>query len=469
MIRKWMAFLLAVLMLAAVPFGAMADMQHTLSVSASSSLGIPQGIIDLMDATALRLTTGESSGALTVVMNDQEIVTLGMTADENGLYAAGEVLGDDVLYITWEELIDLYIRTMETTLAEAGVTDEAILQELQASADQMKDAIETAIQAEPFETEAAPATTEEMIEALEEMFPDDTQMIACIKDIYDRVTVEDGSFSFDKRDTADQKHRMTMDENDLIAICDTAYVRNSVLESMKAEMTELSEEEINSMLDVSLAQVKKLFELSGFELIMELYTQDEGMTLVGADMIMNMKLDGAALGDARAQSTVQMAFVYDRLTKAEGVSHKAEGAAAIDQERADLAFEMMANNDGTAEGMLGLLAGSEEYVITFSTEKEEEKTTRLFELYLRSGATAILEPAASARPLAALQVVTEPADGAKLAKLESADAANSLNVMALSDIQRNELLSVISANGIQVYFNLLSELPTSALQMLMAQ
>lgn len=469
MIRKWMAFLLAVVMLAAAPFSAMADTQHTLSIVPGNSLGAQQAVLDLLDVTALRLTTGESSGALTVVMNDKEIVTLGMTADEDGLYAGSEVFGDDVLYITWEDLVDLYIKAIETGLQEAGGADEAVMEMIQQSADQMRDAIDTAIHAETYEIETAPVTMEESLEALEELFPDDPEMAACIKAIYEKMTVENGSFTFDKRDTADQKYRMTMDAADLVAICDTAYVRNAAMESVRAQMPDITEEEMNSALAEATAEVKKVFEASGFELIMEVYTQDNDMALVGMDMIMNMKLDGAELGDATAQSTVQLAFVYDRLTKPEGISHKAEGAAAVDQDKVDFAFELTENASGSAKGMIGLLAGGEEYVITFNSGKEAEKTTRLFELYLRSGATAILEPAASARPLVGLKIVTEPADEAKLAALESANAENSLNVMALTETQQNELLSNISANGMQAYFMLLSELPTSVMQMMMAQ
>ena len=453
MIRKWLAFLLAMLMLAAVPFGAMADTQHTLSVIPGDALPVDQAIADLLDVTALRLTTGENSGALTVVMNDKEIVTLGVTADEDGLYAGSEVFGDAVLHITWDDLIDLYMQAMETAMAEAGVNDEALMQELRASAEEMKTAVDAAF--------ADDSSAAEII-AAQAMGPEDPEMAAYIEGLVDDMTVQDGEFTFEYRDAADQKYRMEMDEEDLKPLLGSDYMRSVLKESMTAQMPEATEAELEAALDEMMAEVEKLFEEMDFETVMEAYTLDEGMTLVGLDFVMNMSFEGE-------EDIMQMTGVYNRLTSDDAVAHEAEMTIAAEDEAVKFAFELDAGNDGKHEGLFGVLIAGEEYVIAFDTEEEGEKSILDFEVYLRSGATAILKPAASARPLFGLKIVSEPADDAKLAALENANAANSLNVMNLTPDQQNELLSNISGKGMQVYFLLLSELPTSVMQMMMGQ
>ena len=70
MFRKWLTILVALMMMA-MPFGAMADTQHTLSIVPGDVMASEQAVVDLLNVLDLRLTTGEKSGALTVLLNDQ--------------------------------------------------------------------------------------------------------------------------------------------------------------------------------------------------------------------------------------------------------------------------------------------------------------------------------------------------------------------------------------------------------------
>ena len=460
MIRKWTLTLLSLMLALMLPFGALADTQHTLSIIPGELLASEQAIADLLDVIDLRVTGGERSGALTVLMNDQALVTLGLTADTTALYVASEVLGTDVLYVTWDDAFAMLTDLLKASLAESGA-DNVSIQALESSMAEAKQsivsAIATGVQMQP--QVAAPATFEESLAVIEQMFPNDPGMVKYITSLYEDMIIEDGSFADENRDTADQKYRMTMDEADLIAVCDTAYMRSMMMEVLAVEEPEATEEELSKAVDELIAEVKKLYEESGFEMIMDVYSLDAGQTVVGVDMLMNMSVEG---------TTMQMDAAYDRLTDEEGASHKANAAMSVDGENVEVVFDLYRSNSGKSEGMLGMLAAGEEIIIAYDAENvTADSRVRNAALYMRSGATAILEPAAADRPVISVVVKTEPAPEATLAALEKANADNSVDVLKLSDEQMQTLTNTVMTNGMQLLYTALGQLPTSTLNLLM--
>lgn len=469
MIRKWMALLLSLLLVMMLPLSALADRQHTLTVVPGELIGSQQAVADLLGVLDLRLTEGDRSGALTIMLNDQDIATLGLTADTTGLYVSSNIIGADVLYVTWEDGFAFLTDQVMIRLKEQGI-DQATMQAIESTLEEAKTTIVagigagTAVAAQP----ASPATIEESMAMVEEMFPGDEQMAAYIKSIYEDVSVEDGVFPSEKRDTADQKYRMTMDEADLLTLCETDYMRNMVTEQLAAQNQQATEAEIKAAADEVMAEVKALYEESGFEMIMEMYTQDAGQTLVGMDMIMNMSLDAGEVEGEKLQTSMQMAAVYDRLTDENGVSYKATAGIAADSSKAEFSFNLNKGNNGVSEGMLGVLAEGEEIVITYEAENTAPDTrVRGAALYMRSGANAILEPAASDRPMISFVLKSEPADESVLNALDTAKPETSVNVMKLSDEAMQALGNQIMANGMQVLYTALGQLPTSVLTMVM--
>lgn len=463
MFRKWINVFLCLMLSVMLPAAALADTQHTLSVVPGEMLASQTAVADLLNVLALRVAEGENSGALTVLLNDQQMVTLGLKADETGLYAGSELLGDDVFYVTWDEGIAFLSDLLIASMADSGL-DEAVLQEMETALTEAQNGIVIAIASgqEAAAQSVAPATLEESLKLVEEMFPDDPAMVDYIKGLYESMTIEDGAFADENRDTADQKYRMVMDAADLTAVCETQYMKNMLREAVAMEMADASEAELDTAVEETLAELKKLYEESGFEMIMEMYTLDAGQTLVGLDMIVNMNAEAAE------QGAVQMAGQYDRLTEEAGVSHKADGAIAAEGDVVKFSFDLQKGNNGISEGLLGLLAGGEEAVVLYKAEeKAGEICERSFELYLRSGATAILEPAASARPAIGVKLVSEPAPAETLAALENADAGNSVDVFKFSEKELKDLSNQISLNATQLLYTALGQLPTSVLQLMM--
>lgn len=469
MIRKWMSVMLSVLLAFALPVCALADTQHTLSVVPGDLLASEEAIADLLDALGLRVIEGEKSGALSILLNDESLVTLGLTADTTGLYASSQVLGENVLYVTWDDAFAVIGDLVQSTLQESGA-DEASLQAIEDSLNEAKNSIVSSIAAGAAVSPQTltSANMEQSVQMMAEMFPNDPEMVKYIKGLYEGMTIENGSFAAENRDTADQKYRMTMDEVDLAAICDTAYMKNTLIESLALENPDASADELNKAADELMQEIRQLYEESGFEMIMDVYTLDAGQTLVGVDMIMNMSLDATETEGEKLKTSMQMAATYDRLTDAEGVSHKADAAMAVDSSVVEVSFDLYRANNGESNGMAGLLAEGEELVVLYDAENIAADTrVRKVDLYMRSGASTILEPAASDRPVFGLVITTEPAPEDVLAALENATVHNSVNVLKLSDAEMQTLVNQISNNAMQVFYTALGQLPTSTLTLLM--
>ena len=196
MFRKWLTILVALMMMA-MPFGAMADTQHTLSIVPGDALKAEQAVADLLDVLDLRLTTGEKSGALTVLLNDQEIVSLGLTADASGLFADSQVLGEDVLYITWDDAFALLSTLMQVGLAESGVNDPEMIQAMETAMDEMKNSLIAAFEMEVVANPqvSVTLTPEESIAAMTEALPDDPEMAAFAEALYNDMVMEEGTFA----------------------------------------------------------------------------------------------------------------------------------------------------------------------------------------------------------------------------------------------------------------------------------
>ena len=265
MIRKWTALFLSLVLAMMLPLTALADWQHTISVEPGDMLASEAALEDLLDVLALRFTKNDESGALTVLLNQKEIVTLGLTADQSGVYVESDLVGEDVLYISWEDGFAFLNKILASSVAETGLDEEA-LQELESGLSEMKNGIISTIEADnSSQSKFLPAKLEESMRAAEELFPNDPVMTEYVKGLYENIVFEEGKFADDWRDTADQKCRIAMDAADLTALCDTDYLKMMIKEAISAEATDATEEEINEATEMVIAEVRKLFEESGLQ------------------------------------------------------------------------------------------------------------------------------------------------------------------------------------------------------------
>lgn len=456
--RKWIAVLLTLMLAVVMPLQALADIQHTLTVIPGDEIASMEPAADLLEAMAFRLTTGEKSGALTLCLSGNDIVTVALGADAKGLYAHSNILSDDVLYVTWDDGIAMLSDALKQTLEQQGALDEATAEMLDATIAEIKTAIvlsmETGMQPQTV------VTPEESLAAVSEMFKDDPAMVEYVTNIVKDMKVESGEFTAEGRDAADSKYAMTIDNEDLLAVCDTNYMRSMMEQIVLAEQPELTGDALAAQVDALLEDVRDVYRNSEMSMTMTAYTVNAGMDLVGMDMDMTMTVK-----EEETAETVTMTMDYGRLTENAAVSHKAGLTMKLDDaEMMTMAFDLNCAENGETSGSLAALADGEQITFLYKASDVENVRKQSLELYARSGAAAIVAPSASERPLITFCVDTQEADPALLADIESATAETASNLALMSAKEIQELGEEIAGRAQQVLFSALANLPTSVLK-----
>ena len=309
MIRKWLTTLLCLLLSLALPLCALADTQHTVQVIPSDDMASVDGIKDLCDALAVKVTANDKAGALTLNLSGTDVLNVKLAADENGLYVQSELLGGDVYFVNWQEGLTFLMQTMKDNLpAEEYAQVEA----------QMEQAAQSIAMAFSGETTGQTDVQANLDKALEQ-FQDDPKMVEWLKGMMDKVQEEDGEFTSDDHDAAAKKTTMTMTAEDLLPLYETNYLRNTVLQSLlsDSENKELSQEQLNAEVDEELEESRRLVADSGYTFTVEVYTDASGETLMSLNMSMSMEMKDDDETDGFTST-----LVYNRLTTADGVSHK---------------------------------------------------------------------------------------------------------------------------------------------------
>ena len=464
MIRKWMTALLSLLLALMLPLCAMAGVQHTLTIIPGDELASEPAAADLLDVLSLTVTPGQKSGALTLSLDGTEIATVAIGADATGLYAHSNLLSDDVLYVTWDDAFALLKDMLRTELIDESVNNagiESMLSQVDDAKEQLVAALGSGVA-----VNSGMKTQEEIIAEAEAMFKDDPEMVAYITDVYEKMTVEDGAFTAENRDAADQKYSLTMTEQDVLRVLDTKYMYQAIWNTIEQGDPDLGGDNLAEMTEAQLAEMRELMENSDMDLKMDVYTLDAGETLVGMEMDMTMTVK-----EENDSETAKMLLTYNRLTDEQGVNHLADMDLLVDDEKAmQLLFDFTRGNNAVSEGRLAFLVDGEEMTIAYRAENTmPDVREREAALYLRSEAASIIPPAASSRPLITFKVVSSPADPDVLSKIENADASSSVNVLKLSDEEMQALVGDVTSRAMQAVYMALAKLPTSVLNLLMGE
>lgn len=461
MVRNCLKMLMCLLLAVMLPLCALADVQHTLKVVPGAAMGTDGAVADLLNVLSLRLTQGAKSGALTIALEDEDVATAALTADATGIYVHSNLLSDDVLYVTWDDGFAYLTDVLKAQLRAEGAA-ESDLSALETSMAQFKNAIVKAagssVMGSSFDSVGSDAA------AAAQMLWDDPEMQTFAEMVYEKMTIENGSFTDAERDAADQKYAITLNSEDMLKLCDTEYMRSLMREVAAATQGGAQGETLEKAADEMLEQAREVYRSSDYEMTMTMYTQNGGTVIVGMEM--GMSTDGK---EENAASTVGMNLNYDRLSDDAGVAYKADMDLQADGiSMVQMAFDLHRGVDEVSEGSFALLADGEEITIQYRAENTQPNVRkRSAALYARSGATAMIAPAFSDRPVLTFEVVTSPADPAVLAAVEQADAHSSVNVMKLSDEDMQALGTSITTRTMQALYSALAKLPTSTLRLAM--
>ncbi|MCI5956045.1 MAG: hypothetical protein MRZ54_03580 [Clostridiales bacterium] len=473
MIRKMMrALCLVVALVLALPLAAMADTQHTLKIIPGAELASEEIVKDVLDAISLKLTTGDSkSGALTLAVKDTDVATLALAADETGLYAQCNLVSDDVFYVTWEDgfafLTDMMEASIRKNASANGVeVDEQAIAALEEVMEQYRKQMTAAItMMGGTKGGMAVKTAEEAIAITNEMFNDDPEMAAYVKSVYDKMTVEKGDFADESRDAADEKYTMTMTGEDFVAICNTAYMRNIVRTIVRQQESDLEDEALEAEVDQFLEEIRKVYKENDINVLMTVYSANEGQDVVGMEMGMNMCVTEK---DEEEPETVKIAMNmnYDRLTKENGVTHIADlSMEANDRSMMQMTFDLLKGKDGTSDGMLAALSDGTQITFLYHGENKGDQRMRSLGIYGRNGATAITEPAAAERPVITFQLASGETETDLLNDIEKATPATAVKALELSGDEIQALAVDVQIRAMQAFFTALEQMPASVQQM----
>lgn len=455
MIRKWMSTLLALLLVVMVPMCAMADKQHTLTVIPGDDLRNIQEVADLSDVLSLSYIYSDEAGAISIGLSEEEMVTIAASADENGLYLHSNALSDDVLYLDWEDSLELFSQlAAEEMGAEAA---QAFQQSMEAQL------------AGLFAAGSAGAVVSEEVspETFEEIFADDPAMIAFGTRMVEEIDIEEGSYKSDKRDTATGRVAANLTDEDLLELTETKFMRSIIEELIKSQDAEMSGDEVKATTDALLEEVKNIFREMELEGGMSIYTVDDGDVVVGFELYVPMvfNVEGENV-------TFVLQFDYNRLTTSNGVSYKASFETGLPQEEngmLTIVYDHFKGSDSkyTSKGMVALMVDGQQFTITYDATTENAARTRLASVYMRDGANAIVEPAASERPLITFKVVSKDADPAVLQAIKNADSTTAVDVLKLTEDGLMELVNGMQIRVTRVVSKVMSALPESVLMLMM--
>ena len=207
---------------------------------------------------------------------------------------------------------------------------------------------------------------------------------------------------------------------------------------------------------------RDIYENSGLNMVYNIYAADEGNTLVAMDMGMEM-----SVAEGEETQNVAFNFNYDRLTGNSGVNHCADMTILADNvEMGLMSFQLKQGRDGVSDGYLGMLAAQQQITLAYHAENQGNDRVRTLNLYNRGNATAIIEPAASDRPIIGFQLVSGPADSGVLDEIDDANGDTAVNVMKLSAEELSSLAVGIQTRTAQALFTAMGKMPASVIQLL---
>lgn len=468
MIRKLITTLLCLLLTAALPLAALADTQHELEIIPGDAIAALPPAGDFCEALGLTFTRGEKSAALTLSISDTQIATVALGADMDGLYVQSSLLGDDVFYVEWDEgfdfIEDLYKATLEGQAAAQGTeVDEAAIEAVEQMLEAYKQQIMLAVAAGAenlTSSTIAIESTEEMMEKIGKIFDDDDGMLDFYAGLLEKITFEEGEFKDDERDTATIHMSMTLTGEDMAGVCDTQYMRNAMEMALKAENPTLEGEALDAMVEEALEEARKVYEHGNISIVLNVYAADGGETIVGMDMGMAMSV----AGEKPAQAGFNMN--YDRLTGEDGVNHRADVSITADgEELGQIAFRLDRGTDGVSEGFLAMLVQSQQITFVYHGHNEEDQRLRTLDIYARDNATAIIEPAASDRPVIGFSLTSGQVESSVLDQIDDATPDTAINALNLSAKDLEALVTEIQARVTQAVFSAIANLPESVSQL----
>jgi hypothetical protein len=464
-----------------------------------------QIVADMSAATVLRFQKLPGGyGALIVALSGADVFTAQFRMEETGIYAMSEALGSQALYFTWEDL-----KNGLTDLLKSSGVDESIIQSLTEGLDQ---GLSTGTLTEDIDT--ASMSEAELRQKIVEAMGGDESLLSWLDAIEAKAIVTNGSFTLDGSDTADTQTEITITKEDLLALYQTSFVKNKIIEQLKAQDASLTDADAAAKADESLAELVKAMDTAEYETkVVKLTQGEDAFVAAQIDLTAKLPADEISLTDTTAaaaetdtqaaemqaiaatvkitkktlENGVQYAVTADATSEGAAVLSLAanltktdtacSGTLTVGESAAKPALELSMTADyqdpqnvsGKLEGTA--YDGGSQYAFALTVGQQVTDTTVDTTIGLSTGDSLdAIAAAPDTALLGTLKVNTVvQADSGFFDSLAAATPQNSVEVLKLSEDDMTTFLGTLQTAYMTVIYNMYSNLPQSVATLLAQQ
>lgn len=460
----------------------------TITFTPGEELSEIPAVVDLAKALAIQWVQCGDEGAITLVMEEEEVFTASLRATNDGLFADAPSLYDQPMFFALEDLQKL----MESMQSEM---DSSASFPTPFAGMQSFGAFGVLGAAEDPDEDFSAMTEDELRAYFLKVLGGDEGLADWCMDIYKRAVVTEDEFTGDAHDPANLKVEIVLTKDDIRAICDSDYMYNSVRQQLATESPSKSASQLDRETKESIEDFKA--ELAQMDILVPL------TMLYADDDLVSYSIPGSMRGKQTitdtdgtvTEKTVNYAigFEYNRLTTEEKVAHTArmtvaeEGKSVFDMdgyfyENKDGSYDLslvMAPPDeekliiqGTYKtegaettGLLSLMlptSDKKEYLLALKMTTGETAVDTMISLYEKKDPTALMTLTDADKPLISFNVNAQVKDAdSRFDAIRAATKESSVEPLKLSGEGLEAFTTSLSSNGTKLAFAILAKVPAS--------
>ncbi len=375
--NKKLVWLLSMALAILLPFSALAETSQqpdwlskawedgeqiitTLTVAPGELLAQQPAISDLLNALAIKVVGQKDGyGSLTIQLSGQDALSGNIKTTEDGFFFQSALVGQDILYFSLEDLEEL----IASLTANSDAPGAAATSQL----DSLRDLFTQNQPADLFSI-----TPLDIEKELPDIIKNDPVMMQWIEDIQKRMVVSHGDYLDPSHDPATDKQELTLNQEDILVIMDSQYMRLQLKQTIAASNADLTAEQLDTMVQESIDEGKAQLQSSTID--MPITVLANGETVVSMSMPIHMSMAAPVTGiadttqDAAPPSTqaltvIDMPISYNRLTTGDAVNHS---------------FQMDVNeNSKNALAIMGTVEVIGETNFEFNVDIDDKQSTKL--------------------------------------------------------------------------------------------
>lgn len=355
------------------------EIVSTITFEPGAMLSSDQMVTDLCAATAIRMQKLPGGyGAMTLTLSGEDMITVQVRVDDNGLYAQSEVLGDTPLYFTWDDIENGIVEAMKSSGMDESMTAEFS----KGFSEGFKQALAFGEAAKA--KEDGTMSQDEISKKIVDMMGWDESVLTWANGIKDKAVVTNGSFTIGDSDTADTQTVMQITSDDMIALFDTQFMKDQMIKQQKMEDSSLTDAEAAKKADESISELKDAIGKSEFSVqVTELTNGEDEFVAMQFNMVGvgQTKLNGEDTAETDAANTAadKMDMSMQIITKTVDNGKQYTAVMSANQNDEHL-FDMNASltkSDTACTGSLSLTDADQKPLMTLNATSDYQDASHI--------------------------------------------------------------------------------------------